>query len=211
MITTFIRVEGRPMGVIANNPLHLGGAIDSDAADKAARFMQLCDAHDVPLIYFCDTPGNMVGPEAEKTALVRHCARAYVVGANVTVPTFMVITRKAYGLGAQAMGGGNLLIGAFCVSWPTGEFGGMGLEGKVKLGHQRQLAAIADPAERLALYEKLVASEYERGKALNVGSLYEVDDVIDPAETRKWIVAGLKAMPPTLRREGKKRGWVDAW
>ena len=211
MITAFIRVEGRPMGVIANNPLHLGGAIDSDAADKAARFMQLCDAHDVPLIYFCDTPGNMVGPEAEKTALVRHCARAYVVGANVTVPTFMVITRKAYGLGAQAMGGGNLLIGAFCVSWPTGEFGGMGLEGKVKLGHQRQLAAIADPAERLALYEKLVASEYERGKALNVGSLYEVDDVIDPAETRKWIVAGLKAMPPTPKREGKKRGWVDAW
>ena len=211
MITAFIRVEGRPMGVIANNPLHLGGAIDSDAADKAARFMQLCDAHDVPLVYFCDTPGNMVGPEAEKTGLVRHCARAYVIGANVTVPTFMVITRKAYGLGAQAMGGGNLLIGAFCVSWPTGEFGGMGLEGKVKLGHQRQLAAIADPAERLALYEKLVAAEYERGKALNVGSLYEVDDVIDPAETRKWIVAGLRAMPPVVRREGKKRGWVDAW
>ena len=211
MITALLRVEGRPMGVIANNPLHLGGAIDSDAADKAARFMQLCDAHDVPLLYLCDTPGNMVGPEAEKTALVRHCARAYVVGANVTVPTFMVITRKAYGLGAQAMGGGNLQIGAFCVSWPTGEFGGMGLEGKVKLGNQRQFAAIQDPAERLALYEKLVAEEYERGKALNVGSLYEVDDVIDPAETRKWIVAGLRAMPPVPKREGKKRGWVDAW
>ena len=211
MITALIRVEGRPMGVVANNPLHLGGAIDSDAADKAARFMQLCDAHDVPLLYLCDTPGNMVGPEAEKTALVRHCARAYVVGANVTVPTFMVITRKAYGLGAQAMGGGNLLIGAFCVSWPTGEFGGMGLEGKVKLGHQRQFAAIQDPVERLALYEKLVAEEYERGKALNVGSLYEVDDVIDPAETRRWIVAGLRAMPPAVKRDGKKRGWVDAW
>ena len=211
MITALIRIEGRPMGVVANNPLHLGGAIDSDAADKAARFMQLCDAHDVPLLYLCDTPGNMVGPEAEKTALVRHCARTYVVGANVTVPTFMVITRKAYGLGAQAMGGGNLLIGAFCISWPTGEFGGMGLEGKVKLGHQRQFAAIADPAERVALYEKLVAEEYERGKALNVGSLYEVDDVIDPAETRKWIIAGLRAMPPAAKREGKKRGWVDAW
>jgi len=211
MITALIRVEGRPMGVVANNPLHLGGAIDSDAADKGARFMQLCDAHDVPLLYLCDTPGNMVGPEAEKTALVRHCARTYLIGANVTVPTFMVITRKAYGLGAQAMGGGNLLIGAFCVSWPTGEFGGMGLEGKVKLGNQRAFAAIEDPAERLALYEKLVAAEYERGKALNVGSLYEVDDVIDPAETRKWIVAGLKAMPPAPKREGKKRGWVDAW
>ena len=211
MITALIRVEGRPMGVVANNPLHLGGAIDSDAADKAARFMQLCDAHEVPLLYLCDTPGNMVGPEAEKTALVRHCARAYVVGANVTVPTFMVITRKAYGLGAQAMGGGNLMIGAFCISWPTGEFGGMGLEGKVKLGHQRAFAAIQDPAERIALYEKLVAEEYERGKALNVGSLYEVDDVIDPAETRKWIVAGLRAMPPVAKREGKKRGWVDAW
>jgi acetyl/propionyl-CoA carboxylase alpha subunit/acetyl-CoA carboxylase carboxyltransferase component len=211
MITALIRIEGRPMGVVANNPLFLGGAIDADAADKAARFMQLCDAHDIPLLYLCDTPGNMVGPEAEKTALVRHCGRAYVVGANVTVPTFMVITRKAYGLGAQAMGGGNLMIGAFCISWPTGEFGGMGLEGKIKLGHQRQLAAIQDPAERLALYEKLVAAEYERGKALNVGSLYEVDDVIDPAETRKWIVAGLRAMPPVPKREGKKRGWVDAW
>ena len=211
MITALIRIEGRPLGVIANNPLHLGGAIDSDAADKAARFMQLCDAHDVPLLYLCDTPGNMVGPEAEKTALVRHCARAYVIGANVTVPTFMVITRKAYGLGAQAMGGGNLQIGVFCVSWPTGEFGGMGLEGKVKLGNQRQFAALDDPAERLALYEKLVAEEYERGKALNVGSLYEVDDVIDPAETRTWIIAGLRAMPPVPKREGKKRGWVDAW
>ena len=211
MITALIRIEGRPMGVIANNPLHLGGAIDSDAADKAARFMQLCDAHDIPLLYLCDTPGNMVGPEAEKSALVRHCGRAYVIGANVTVPTFMVITRKAYGLGAQAMGGGNLMIGAFCVSWPTGEFGGMGLEGKVKLGNQRAFAAIADPAERLALYEKLVAAEYERGKALNVGSLYEVDDVIDPADTRKWIIAGLRAMPPVPKRTGKKRGWVDAW
>ena len=211
MITALLRIEGRPMGVVANNPLHLGGAIDSDAADKAARFMQLCDAHDVPLLYLCDTPGNMVGPEAEKTGLVRHCARTYVIGANVTVPTFMVITRKAYGLGAQAMGGGNLLIGAFCISWPTGEFGGMGLEGKVKLGNQRQFAAIADPAERLALYERLVAEEYERGKALNVGSLYEVDDVIDPAETRKWIVAGLRAMPSPPKREGKKRAWVDTW
>ncbi|MEI7711311.1 MAG: carboxyl transferase domain-containing protein [Rhodospirillales bacterium] len=211
MITALIRVEGRPIGAIANNPLHLGGAIDADAADKAARFMQLCDAHDVPLLYLCDTPGNMVGPEAEKTALVRHCGRAYVIGANVTVPTFMIVTRKAYGLGAQAMGGGNLLIGAFCVSWPTGEFGGMGLEGKVKLGNQRAFAAIEDPTERLALYEKLVAAEYERGKALNVGSLYEVDDVIDPAATRKWIVAGLRAMPAKAKREGKKRGWVDAW
>jgi acetyl/propionyl-CoA carboxylase alpha subunit/acetyl-CoA carboxylase carboxyltransferase component len=211
MITAFIRLEGRPIGVIANNPMHLGGAIDADAADKAARFMQLCDAHDVPLLYLCDTPGNMVGPEAEKTALVRHCGRAYVVGANVTVPTFMVVTRKAYGLGAQAMGGGNLQIGAFCVSWPTGEFGGMGLEGKVKLGHQRELAAISDPAERIAKYEQMVAAEYEQGKALNVGSLYEVDDVIDPADTRKWILTGLRAMPPTPARTGKKRQWVDAW
>tara|TARA_B110000263_G_C15010169_1_gene374655 strand:- start:138 stop:539 length:402 start_codon:yes stop_codon:yes gene_type:complete len=133
------------------------------------------------------------------------------VGANVTVPTFMVITRKAYGLGAQAMGGGNLQIGAFCVSWPTGEFGGMGLEGKVKLGNQRLLASITDPEARIAKYEELVAAEYERGKALNVGSLYEVDDVIDPAETRKWIIAGLRAMPPTPKRDGKKRACVDSW
>ena len=148
MITALIRVEGRPVGVVANNPMHLGGAIDSDGADKAARFMQLCDAYDIPLLFLCDTPGNMVGPEAERTALVRHCCRLYVIGANVTVPFFTVVLRKAYGLGAQAMAGGGFHAPFFAVSWPTGEFGGMGLEGAVKLGYRNELAAIADPVER---------------------------------------------------------------
>jgi acetyl-CoA carboxylase carboxyltransferase component len=211
MITAFIRVEGRPLGAIANNPMHLGGAIDSDAADKAARFMQLCDAHDVPLLSLNDNPGNMVGPEAEKTALVRHCCRAYLVGANLTIPTFFVMTRKSYGLGKLAMTGGGMRVGMFSVAWPTGEFGGMGLEGQVKLGRRRELAAIEDPAERLAAYEQMVAELYERGKALNAGSLFEVDEVIDPAETRRWIVAGLRSLPPSPVREGKRRPCVDGW
>ena len=211
MITAFIRVEGRPLGVIANNPMHLGGAIDSDAADKAARFMQLCDAHDVPLLSLNDNPGNMVGPEAEKTALVRHCCRTYLIGANLTIPTFFVMTRKSYGLGKLAMTGGGMRVGMFAVAWPTGEFGGMGLEGQVKLGRRRELAAIEDPAERLAAYERMVAELYERGKALNAGSLFEVDEVIDPAETRRWIVAGLRSLPPTPVREGKRRACVDGW
>ena len=211
MITAFIRVEGRPLGVVANNPMHLGGAIDSDAADKAARFMQLCDAHDVPLLSLNDNPGNMVGPEAEKTALVRHCCRTYLIGANLTIPTFFVMTRKSYGLGKLAMTGGSMRVGVFAVSWPTGEFGGMGLEGQVKLGRRRELAAIEDPAERLEAYERMVAELYQRGKALNAGSLFEVDEVIDPADTRRWIVAGLRSMPPTPPREGKRRPCVDGW
>ena len=211
MITAFIRVEGRPMGVIANNPMHLGGAIDSDAADKAARFMQLCDAHDVPLLSLNDNPGNMVGPEAEKTALVRHCCRAYLVGANLTIPTFFVMTRKSYGLGKLAMTGGGMRVGMFAVAWPTGEFGGMGLEGQVKLGRRRELAAIEDPAERVTAYERMVAELYEHGKALNAGSLFDVDEVIDPAETRRWLVAGLRSLPPVPVREGKRRPCVDGW
>jgi acetyl-CoA carboxylase carboxyltransferase component len=211
MITALARVEGRPLGVIANNPMHLGGAIDSDGADKAARFMQLCDAYDLPLLFLCDTPGNMVGPEAEKAALVRHCCRLFVIGANVTVPFFTVVLRKAYGLGAQGMAGGGFHAPFFAVSWPTGEFGGMGLEGAVKLGYRNELAAIADPQERLRTYEQMVAAMYEKGKALNTASLFEIDDVIDPADTRRWISAGLAAAPPAPRRAGKTRPWIDAW
>ena len=211
MITAFIRIEGRPLGVIANNPMHLGGAIDSSAADKAARFMQLCDAHDVPLLSLNDNPGNMVGPEAEKTALVRHCCRTYLIGANLSIPTFFVMTRKSYGLGKLAMTGGSMSVGMFAVAWPTGEFGGMGLEGQVKLGRRRELAAIEDPAERLATYDRMVAALYEKGKALNTGSMFGVDEVIDPAETRRWIVAGLRSVPPSPVREGKRRPCVDGW
>ncbi|MDG2284885.1 MAG: carboxyl transferase domain-containing protein, partial [Alphaproteobacteria bacterium] len=156
-------------------------------------------------------PGNMVGPEAEKTALVRHCCRLYVIGANVTVPIFTVVLRKAYGLGAQAMAGGGFHAPFFAVSWPTGEYGGMGLEGAVKLGFRDVLAAIEDVEERRETYERMVAEAYARGKAVNTASLFEIDDVIDPAETRRWIMGGLMAMPPQPVRTEKKRPWVDTW
>src|SRR5262245_52326660 len=211
MVTALIRIEGRPIGLIANNPMHLGGAIDSEAADKAARFMQLCDAFDLPLLSLCDTPGNMVGPEHEKTGLVRHCCRPFAIGANLTVPLFVVVLRKAYGLGAQGMAGGGFHAPFFAVSWPTGEFGGMGLEGAVKLGYRNELAAIEDPEERRRVYDSMVAAMYEKGKALNTASLFEIDDVIDPADTRRWIATGLRSAPPVPPRTGKKHAWIDTW
>ncbi|MEX0749795.1 MAG: carboxyl transferase domain-containing protein, partial [Dehalococcoidia bacterium] len=211
MVTALARVEGRPIGIVANNPMHLGGAIDSDGADKAARFMQLCDAFDVPLLFLCDTPGIMVGPEAEKTALVRHAARMFVIGASVTVPVFTIILRKAYGLGAQAMAGGSFKAPFFTVSWPTGEFGGMGLEGAVKLGYRNELAAIEDPEQRTATFEEMVERMYRHGKAVNTASHFEIDDVIDPADSRRWISAALRSVPPAAPRASKKRPHVDTW
>src|ERR1700726_3295567 len=156
MVTALIRIEGRPLGVIANNPVHLAGAIDSDGADKASRFMQLCDAFDVPILFLCDTPGIMVGPEVERTALVRHVSRMFVTGASITVPFFTIVLRKGYGLGAQAMAGGSFRAPVFTVAWPTGEFGGMGLEGSVRLGFRRELEPVEDPAERDALFATMV-------------------------------------------------------
>jgi acetyl-CoA carboxylase carboxyltransferase component len=197
--------------LIANNPMVLGGAVDANAADKAARFLQLCDAFDIPVLSLCDTPGNMVGPEAERTALVRHCCRLYVVGANMTVPIFSVVLRKAYGLGSQGMVGGSFHLPLFAVAWPTGEFGPMNLEGAVKLGFRKELEAIADPAQRKARFEEMVAQAYERGKALSTATLFEIDDVIDPAQTRSWVMAGLRSLPPVAPRTRKKRGWVDTW
>ena len=211
IFTAFIRVEGRPLGVIANNPGHLSGAIDSDGADKGARFLQLCDAFDIPILSLCDCPGIMVGPESEKTALVRHAGRMFVVGANIDVPLMTIVTRKAYGLGAQAMAGGSFNAPLFAVTWPTGEFGGMGLEGAVKLGYRKELQAIEDPAERKTAYETMVADMYERGKAVNTASHFELDDVIDPADSRKWISAGLRSVPPRSPRTHKKRPNVDTW
>src|SRR5690606_15935481 len=163
MVTSFIRIEGYAVGVVANNPHHLGGAIDADGADKAARFLQLCDAFDIPVLFLCDTPGIMVGPEVEKTALVRHANRLFLVGANLDTTFFTIILRKAYGLGAIAMAGGSYKVPVFTVSWPTGEFGGMGLEGSVKPGYRNELAAIEDPEERKRTYEEMVAKAYDRG------------------------------------------------
>jgi acetyl/propionyl-CoA carboxylase alpha subunit len=211
MVTSLIRVEGRPVGVLANNSNSpSGGAIESAGADKASRFMQLCDAFDIPMLSLIDTPGNMVGPEAEKTALIRHCARMYLAGANITIPYFNVVLRKAYGLGAIAMAAGSFDETFFSISWPTGEFAGMGLEGQIKLGRRAELQAITDIPERKARYDKWVAEAYSWARALNAGTVFEVDDVIDPADTRKWLVMGLNSAPP-VRRTGKKRPWIDAW
>lgn len=211
IITAFARIEGRPVGIFANNPVHLSGAIDSDGADKAARFIQLCDAFDIPIVSLVDCPGIMVGPEIEKTALVRHAARLFVISTSITVPLMSIVVRKGYGLGAQAMTGGGFKASTFTVTWPTGEFGGMGLEGAVKLGYRKELEAIEDPEARRQEYEKRVEQMYERGKAVNFATAFEVDEVIDPMETRQWILAGLKSAPPPTPREGKKKPFVDTW
>ena len=211
MITALARVEGRPLGVIANNPAHLAGAIDPDGADKAARFMQLCDAHDIPLLFLCDTPGIMVGPDVERRAMVRHASRMFVVGASLTVPFFTIVLRKGYGLGAQAMAGGSFHAPMFTVAWPTSEFGGMGLEGAVKLGFQKELAAVEDPEQRRKLFEEMVARLYELGKGVSMASHFEIDDVIDPADSRRWITTALCSAPPVLARSGKKRPCIDTW
>ena len=211
MVTALVRIEGRPIGVIANNPTHLAGAIDSEGADKASRFMQLCDAFDLPILFLCDTPGIMVGPEAEKTALVRHASRMFVTGASLTVPFFTIVLRKGYGLGAQAMAGGSFKAPIFTVSWPTGEFGGMGLEGAVKLGYRKELAAQEDPEERRVLYEQMVERMYQHGKAVNTASHFEIDDVIDPMDSRRWIGNALRSVPDPPPRSGKKRPCIDTW
>jgi acetyl-CoA carboxylase carboxyltransferase component len=211
MITALARIEGRPVGVIANNPAHLAGAIDTPGADKAARFMQLCDAFDLPIVTLCDTPGMMVGPDVEETGLVRHCNRLFVTGANVTVPTVTIVLRKAYGLGAQAMMGGSTKAPLACVAWPTGEFGGMGLEGAVRLGYRRELDAVEDDDAREELFQELVDRMYDVGKGLSVASYFEIDDVIDPADSRRWITTILDAAQPPAPRAGKKRPNIDTW
>lgn len=211
MVTALARIDGRAVGVIANDPQHLAGAIDSDGADKAARFMQLCDAHDLPIVFLCDTPGIMVGPDAERTGLVRHASRLFVTAGGLTVPYMTVVLRKGYGLGAQAMAGGSFHAPTFIVGWPTSEFGGMGLEGAVRLGYRNELAAIEDPDEREKTFQEMVARMYEVGKGVRMAEAFEIDDVIDPADTRRWITAGLDAAPAPAPRTGKKRPNVDTW
>ena len=214
MVTALVRMEGRPVGVIANNPLHLAGAIDAGCADKAARFMQLCEAFGLPLLSLCDTPGFMVGPEAEETALVRHVSRMFVVGASLTVPFACVVLRKGYGLGAQAMAGGSFRRPLFTVAWPTGELGGMGLEGAVRLGFRRELDLIDDPDEREAAYAAMVFRAYEHGKALNVAAHFEIDDVIDPALTRARFGHALTAAGHREHWSAgrtARRPFVDTW
>jgi acetyl/propionyl-CoA carboxylase alpha subunit/acetyl-CoA carboxylase carboxyltransferase component len=210
MITALIRIEGRPVGLIANNPRHLGGAIDADGGDKAARFIQLCDAFGLPIVSLCDTPGMMVGPEIEKAAQVRHVSRVFIAAAHVSVPYFTVVLRKGYGLGALAMAGGSSQSSFFIVAWPSAEFGAMGLEGAVKLAYRKELAAIEDAAERKAWFEGMVGKLYEENKALSSASYLEIDDVIDPRETRRWIALGLNSAKTNNARPTSKPR-VDVW
>jgi len=210
MVTGLLRIEGRPFGVIANNCMHMAGAIEAEGADKAARLMQLCNVHGLPILSLCDTPGFMVGPEIEKRAQVRHVCRMYVIGSHLSVPYFTIVLRRGYGLGAMAMAKGGFHESIFTVAWPTGEFGGMGLEGAVKAGFKKELAAIENLEEREALYEKLVAQLYERGKAINMASYLEIDAVIDPADTRNWIIQGLKSAPARQPQESS-HSFVDPW
>ncbi|PIT72178.1 biotin carboxylase [Limnohabitans sp. G3-2] len=191
--TALARIAGRPVGMLANNPLHLGGAIDADAADKAARFMQLCNAHGLPIVSLVDTPGFMVGPDTEATAQVRHVSRMFVAAAHLRVPLLSVVLRKGYGLGAMAMTGGGFHETLSTVAWPTGEFGGMGLEGAVRLGYRKELEALPEGPEREALFEQLLAQQYDNGSAIHMAATLEIDAVIDPATTRDWLVAGLEA------------------
>ena len=187
IVTALVRVEGVAYGLVANSSHHLGGAIDAEAADKVGDFLTLCQSFHLPVISLCDTPGFMVGPDAEKEAAVRRFGRMFVIGARLTVPLGMIILRKAYGLGAMAMAGGSFHAPQFTVAWPTGEIGGMGLEGAVRLGFSKELAAATDPVERQDLFDRLVAAAYQHGKALRSATTFELDDVIDPADSRAWI------------------------
>jgi acetyl/propionyl-CoA carboxylase alpha subunit len=208
VVTALARIDGRPLGIYANDPRHLGGAVDADSADKLARFQQLCSAHGLPLVALCDTPGFMVGPDAERTATVRHFSRLFVAGANLRVPLVAVIVRKAYGLGAQGMVGGCFSSPDAIVAWPTAELGAMGLEGAVRLGFRKELDATETPEARAALFDELVAEQYSRGKAVNAASVFEIDDVIDPAATRDWIIRTLAGRPGRPQGPGR---FVDTW
>ncbi len=207
IFTALARIQGRPIGLIASNPAHLGGAIDADAADKAARFMQLCNAHGLPLVSLVDTPGFMVGPEVETQAQVRHVSRMFVAAAHLRVPFFAVVLRKGYGLGAMAMAAGGFLAPVFTVAWPSGEFGAMGLEGAVRLGYRRELEAASQGADRDALFQQHVAEHYAKGKAINMAATLEIDAVIDPADTRRWLVQGLAS----ARVAAPAHMGVDPW
>ncbi len=191
MVTALARIEGRPVGIIANDPMHLGGAIDGEAADKASEFMRCCSTFGIPLVFLCDTPGFMVGPDAEETGLVKRAAKLFKTGASLEVPFCTIVLRKGYGLGAQSMAGGSFKAPAFTISWPTGEFGGMGLEGAVKLGFRKELESVGDPEARDAMFRQMVEKLYERGKAVNMAAHFEIDAVIDPVDSRRWILSAI--------------------
>ncbi len=208
-VVALVKVEGRPMGVIANQPMVLAGAMDSPACDKIARFIQLCDAHDIPKLYLVDTPGLMIGRETEATALVRHSARVLTANTNATTPFMTVVLRKAYGVGMYVMG--SLAIRpSLLVGWPTAELGSMGLEGAAKIVHRKALEALPDEKARRAREREIADDLLRQNTALTMARRFEVDDIIDPAETRAAVVRFLTSLPPVHPRTGRKR-IVDNW
>lgn len=214
VVVALARINGKPLGVIANDPAVLGGAIGADGADKLARFLHLCDAFGLPIVSLCDTPGFMVGPDAEETATVRHFARLFVLGGHMTIPIVTVVVHTTYGLGAMGMAAGSMYNTSAAVAWPTGEFGGMNLEGAVRIAARNELSAITDPDERQRAYDEMVAAAYAQGNALNAASYLEIDEVIDPADTRDIIAAA--ALGGTSNAGGswanpQRRTGVDTW
>lgn len=205
--TALVRIEGRPVGLIASNPNHLGGAIDADAADKAARFIALCNTHGLPLVSLIDTPGFMVGPETEARAQVRHASRMFVAAAHLRVPLLALVLRKGYGLGAMAMAAGGFHAPLMTAAWPSGEFGAMGIEGAVRLGFRRELDALPEGEARERRYRELVAQQVEAGKAIHMAATLEIDAVIDPAQTRAWLAAGLASGQVGPRVPGGLEPW----
>ncbi|MEJ1922200.1 carboxyl transferase domain-containing protein [Microbacterium sp. KHB019] len=207
VVTALARIDGAPVGIVANDGAHLGGAIDGSAADKMTRFLRLCDGYGIPIVTLCDTPGFLVGPESEDAAAVRHIGRLFVTAPNLTVPLCTVVVRRAWGLGGQAMAGGSFRVPDAIVAWPTAEFGAMGPEGAVRLGYRRELEAIEDPAEREQEFRRRVDEYVADGKGHRAASVFEIDDVIDPVDTRTWITA-------SIRHEGgapRRRGPIDTW
>jgi acetyl-CoA carboxylase carboxyltransferase component len=211
VVTGFIRLEGQPIGLIANDCMYLAGAVDAEGAEKGARFLQLCDAFEIPILSLTDTPGFMVGPESDAQSAVRRMSSLFVTGASVTVPVVAIVLRKGYGLGAMAMTGGGFAAPVYTATWPTGEFGGMGLEGAVRLGYKKELEAVEDETEREKLFEKLLARMYEIGKATEAATHLEVDGVIDPADTREVILKALASAPKAKSPHDKRRTFVDTW
>tara|TARA_R110002072_G_scaffold4245_12_gene30100 strand:+ start:5242 stop:6780 length:1539 start_codon:yes stop_codon:yes gene_type:complete len=200
IITGFMRLEGKPVALIANDCQQLGGAVDAVSAEKAARFLRICDAFSLPVVSLTDTPGFMVGPDSEAQGAVRRMSSLFLAGSRLRVPVVAIFLRKAYGLGAMAMTGGTFVAPVYAAAWPTGEFGGMGLEGAVRLGFKKELEAEQDEEAREQLFQQLVARMYEVGKASEAASYLELDAVIDPADTRAAILRALAAAKPRVRR-----------
>lgn len=209
IVTAFMRIAGRPVGVIANDCFHRGGALDAVGAEKASRFMQLCDAFDLPLVSLTDTPGFMVGPDSEQEGAVRRMSSLFVTAASLTVPVATVFLRRGYGLGAMAMAAGSFHAPVCSLAWPSGEFGAMGLEGAVKLGFKKELAAVAEGADRDKLFAELLKKMQEQGRAEEAAAFLEIDAVIDPAATRARLIKAFATASSDALNSGQKRNFVD--